>query len=283
VRVVGSVLVRNEDVFVERAIRNVAAFCDRIHVLDHMSEDATPDVLRALAGELDYLEVERASSAEASHRQLQPYVGTDTWVLGVDGDELFDPAGLARLREDLEAGAFADAFRVKAHVLNCDELDLEAGVASGFLAPPSRPVTKLYNFAAVTSWPWCPQRLLGVDPEFRPGFHAESNALLAQTTDWDDDPLRLLHVCFLRRSSHDGDDFATGRRSLGDQAGAARGFRARLRRAVGRGGVDPKLQEMHRRGSNWKQDWYRLGDRVTVDASPFFPKAPAERAAQLSA
>jgi hypothetical protein len=40
---------------------------------------------------------------------------------------------------------------------------------------------------------------------------------------------------------------------------------------------------MHRRGSNWKQDWYRLGDRVTVDASPFFPKAPAERAAQLSA
>ena len=35
VQIVGSVLVRNEDVFVERAIRNVAAFCDRIHVVDH--------------------------------------------------------------------------------------------------------------------------------------------------------------------------------------------------------------------------------------------------------
>jgi hypothetical protein len=41
VRVVGIVLVRNEDMFVERAIRNVAAFCDRIHAVDHVSTDST--------------------------------------------------------------------------------------------------------------------------------------------------------------------------------------------------------------------------------------------------
>ena len=35
------VLVRNEDLYVEQAIRNVAAFCDRIHVADHMSTDGT--------------------------------------------------------------------------------------------------------------------------------------------------------------------------------------------------------------------------------------------------
>ena len=39
--IVGIVLVRNEDVFVEQAIRNVAAFCDRIHVADHVSTDRT--------------------------------------------------------------------------------------------------------------------------------------------------------------------------------------------------------------------------------------------------
>ena len=85
-RVVGSVLVRNEDGYLERAIRNVAGFCDRIHVLDHQSRDRTPEILGRLAEELDHLEVERSASAEVSHRQLQPYVGTDTWVLGVDGD-----------------------------------------------------------------------------------------------------------------------------------------------------------------------------------------------------
>ena len=130
-QVVGSVLVRNEDVYVERAIRNVAA----ASATGSTSSTTCRRTGRrrssvALAEELDHLEVERSASAEASHRQLQPYVGTDTWVLGVDGDELFDPAGLERLRGDLEAGAFADAFRVKGHVLNCDELDLETGAAA---------------------------------------------------------------------------------------------------------------------------------------------------------
>ena len=39
-QVVGIVLVSNEDVFVERAIRNMAAFCDRIYAVDHLSSDA---------------------------------------------------------------------------------------------------------------------------------------------------------------------------------------------------------------------------------------------------
>ena len=53
IRIVGVALVHNEDVFVERAIRNVADFCDRIHVADaierlsergneSLSEDRSP-------------------------------------------------------------------------------------------------------------------------------------------------------------------------------------------------------------------------------------------------
>ncbi len=48
-QVVGVVLVRNEDVFVEQAIRNIAAFCDRIYAVDHLSTDLTPEILRRLA------------------------------------------------------------------------------------------------------------------------------------------------------------------------------------------------------------------------------------------
>ena len=270
-RIVGSVLVRNEDGYLERAIRNVAGFCDRIHVLDHQSRDRTPEILLRLVDELDHLEVERSANAEVSHRQLQPYVGTDTWVLGVDGDELFDPVGLDRLRGDLEAGAFADAFRVKGHVLNCDALNLETRTAQGFLAPPSRPVTKLYNFAAVESWPRCPQRLLGIDPKFRNGFHSESNAFLWQTASWDEDPLRLLHVCFLRRSSLDDDDYPAGRRSLGDPSAQRRNVMDWVRNALRRG-EDSTGRETEQHGANWKQNWYRHGDHVTLDASSFFPE-----------
>jgi hypothetical protein len=103
VRVVGVVLVRDEDLFVEQAIRNVAGVCDRIHAVDHMSRDRTGEILESLARELDHLDVRRSRDAAESHALLDEYMGTATWVLGVDGDELFDPAGLAQLAGDLRA------------------------------------------------------------------------------------------------------------------------------------------------------------------------------------
>src|SRR6266540_7047371 len=151
VRIVGSVLVRNEDVFVEQAIRNVAGFCDRIHVVDHVSDDGTWEIVRSLARELDHLDARRSHNSADAHRLLAPYAGTETWVLGVDGDELYDPEGLARLRGELLDGAHGDVFRLKAHVLNCDEIEQAARTAIGWLAPPSRPITKLFNFGAAES------------------------------------------------------------------------------------------------------------------------------------
>src|SRR2546430_1137928 len=147
--IVGSVLVRNEDAFVEQAIRNVAAFCDRIHVIDHVSVDATWEIVRSLAREFDHVDARRSRNSADAHRLLAPYAGTPTWAIGVDGDELYDPQGLAGLRRELLEGGQADVFRLKAHVLNCDELNRSAHAASGWLAPPSRPVTKLFNFGAV--------------------------------------------------------------------------------------------------------------------------------------
>src|SRR5262249_23200563 len=155
----GSMLVRNESVFVEQAIRNVAAVCDRIHVVDHVSDDGTWDVLVRLAREFDHVDLRRSPKSATSHRVLAQYAGSRVWVIGVDGDELFDPRGLAALREDLLAGAHEDVFRLKAHVLNCDQLDVERGRAWGYMAPPSRPVTKLINFEAVESWTGGSERL----------------------------------------------------------------------------------------------------------------------------
>src|SRR5437764_2866885 len=183
-------LVRNEDLFVERALRNVAAFCDRIHAVDHVSDDATWDILRRLAGELGHLDVQRSPRAGDSHRVLEGYAGTPTWVLRVDGDELHDPEKLALLRKDLRAGAHADVFRVLGHVLNCDELDPDTGTAGGHMSPPSRQGSKLFNFAALESWRGAIERLHEGKPVFRGGRRWDSWRNPADQTTWRDDPLR---------------------------------------------------------------------------------------------
>jgi hypothetical protein len=177
-------------------------------------------------------------------------------VLGVDGDELYDSAALARFRPDLLDGAHADVFRLKAHVLNCDQLDVDGRRASGWLAPPSRPVTKLFNFAVLESWTESPDPLQAGNPVFKPWQHWESRRDLADSTTWETDPLRLVHVCFLPRSSVDSD---TTRANLDESREFDRGPVGTLKRLVRRRRIDPR----------WKQEWYARGERVTVDASPF--------------
>jgi hypothetical protein len=256
-RFVGSVLVRNECVFVEQAVRNVADVCDRIHAVDHLSDDGTWEILQQLALEFDHLEVTRSARSTTSHDVLERYAGTPTWVLGVDGDELCDPAGLQRLRAELAAGAHADVFRLKAHVLNCDQLDVEGRTAGGWLAPPSRPITKLFNYAAVDAWPGGSEHLSDGRPAFREGFHWESKRDLSEETDWSSDPLRCLHVCFLPRTTG---EVPGGRQNLNESRLFDRSIVGRLKRLA-----RPPAQ----RDGSWKRDWYARGEHVTVDATPF--------------
>ena len=260
-------LVRNEDLFVERALRSVAAFCDRIHAVDHVSDDGTWGILQRLAGELDHLDVRRSARAGDSHAVLEHYAGTPTWVLRVDGDELHDPAKLASLRRELRAGACSDVFRVLGHVLNCDELDLDARIAAGHMSPPSRQGSKLFNFAALESWTGAIERLHGGDPVFRSGRSWDSWRNLAEETTWDDDPLRCLHVCFLARSSGERDP--EQRQNLNETGAFDRSAVAVLKRRVRPYAPPPKVAELHRSGRTWKHAYYRRGERVTVDASPF--------------
>jgi hypothetical protein len=280
VRIVGSMLVRNEDVFVERVVRSAAHVCDRIHAFDHMSEDATWKILTRLSRELDHLEVRRGRDARVSHRVLEQYVATNTWVLALDGDTVYDPQGLAQLASELRGGAHRDVFRLSGHSLNCDELDLERGTASGYMSPPSRWGTKLFNLYAVTSWSGCPQRLLSGTPVFRPGYTHEARRELFRELSWEDDPLRTLHLCFLPRSSLDGPEAVAGRLSLGETGLFQRSPVGRLRRWLRPPITDPRVAEYRRRGTNWKQEWYRLGERVTVDVRPFLGEREPLRGAE---
>jgi hypothetical protein len=267
-RIVGIVLVHNEDVFVGQAVRNVVGFCDRIHVVDHLSTDHTWEIVQALAREYDHVDARRVRHARVSHQVIEPYVGTDTWVFRVDGDELYDPAGLARLRPTLVDGGFRHIFRLAGHALNCVQLDIGRGLARGWLSPPSRPGVSLYNFAALERWSGCGERLHGGTIVFRPPYGMDCSDNIGERMAWEESPLRCLHACFLRRSSLDADppkprlnlsELGTHRRGL---VGAA--MRALRRRRPVPGG------EL---GSTWKDEKYRRGELVTKDVKPFFEAA----------
>lgn len=258
--IVGTVLVRNEDVFVERAVRNIVDFCDRILISDNHSTDGTWPILQRLAEEFPHIELARLDHPRDSHALIQPFANTRTWVFGVDGDEIYDPAGLVRLRAEILAGQYDEWWVLFGNVLNCVSLDSSAGTASGYLAPPCRSMTKLYNFDAITAWDGpCTLQFAAGTIRFKPDFDATRRANLFEQTSWEEAHYRCLHTCFMRRSSQD-DERMTSRPNVSENSrrGVMQGLGKVAKWLVGQ----PEV-------SNWKQEKYARGEVVTVDARSF--------------
>ena len=261
-QIVGVVLVRNEDLRVRQVVENVAAFCDGILMADNGSTDGTPEILRQLAAEHPHASCHRIATPRESHGLVAGFAGTDTWVFGVDGDELYDPAGLARMRRRIFAGEFDDWWMIFGNVLNCDAVDPVRKTAAGYLAPPCRSITKLYNFRLIRSWTGdTPERLHGGDIDFHPGYAISARLNLHETTPWPDADLRCLHTCFVARSSADAAAPLVRENIMDVHAG---GILRRIQRGW-------KMLRGVPLESDWKKSRYRRGERVTIDASPFFP------------
>jgi glycosyltransferase involved in cell wall biosynthesis len=264
-RIVGISLVRNEDLFLDRVLKNARAFCDVMIIADHGSRDGTAAIGRRWAASDDAVEYRRLRNASKSHDLVRLYAGTRTWIFAVDGDEIYDPAGLARLREAILRGDYDRYRQIYGHALHCDELDLKKKTACGYLSPPCRTVTKLYNFGAIEDWEGpCPERLHGGRIVFRKGYDASSNKNLHREVDWEESSFRCLHAVFLRRSSLDGSRGA-GRLNISEKN--SRGLVSRmtggLRNALGDGA-----------SSAYKSEKYRREPRVCRDAGPFLEDAP---------
>jgi hypothetical protein len=259
-RIVGITLVRDEDLFVERAVRNVLDFCDELILVDHRSRDRTPQILEGIAAERpDRVRFHRVEDPALSHDLVAPYAGEDVWVFAVDGDELYDPAGLGAFKPRLLDGEFDGWWLIRSNALHTVELDAQRRRARGYLSPPAPSMVKLHNFALIESWDGRhPERLHGSEGlRFKPGCEPRKLEL-GRTAAWDESPLRCLHVCFLRRSSRERRGGA--RVNIPDRNAPRRlpkriWFRLRIAAGVGR--------------SEWKQTHYRTGELVDVDAAPF--------------
>jgi glycosyltransferase involved in cell wall biosynthesis len=257
-RIVGILLVRNEDRFVRRAVENALGFCDEFLLVDNGSTDGTLAILESFSANSPKASLYRISHPRESHDLLKKFIGTRTWVFGVDGDEIYDPAGLEKFRGMVLEGLFDARWMVLGNVIHCE--DISNGQAIGYAAPPSRSIVKFYNFAAIDSWEGdTPERLHGGLPVFRAGFSENSKRRLETEYSWAESPFRCLHTCFMKRSS--AEDGVDSRENIMEtyRGGLTNWMRRTARRLAGR----PEK-------SLWKRERYARGEKVSVDARPFF-------------
>ncbi|MEO6054674.1 MAG: hypothetical protein ABIP97_11730 [Chthoniobacterales bacterium] len=258
-RVIGIILVRDEDLFVEWSVRNVIAFCDELIIADHHSRDRTPEILQNLAAEFpDKIRYHQILHPRESHELIRPYANSDCWIFGIDGDEIYDPRGLAKFRAELDRGTFRDTWVLFGNVLNVKVLDLPDRKASGHLAPPCRSMTKLYNFSAIKDWTGnCLERLHGGEIIFHPGFDETKRTDYYKTVPWEQSPFRCLHLCFLKRSSL-------------DQLGRPR-LNIMDKYAWNAEKVFHKISHIlrGRTPTSWKEEKYARGELVTLDINAF--------------
>jgi glycosyltransferase involved in cell wall biosynthesis len=259
-RIVGICLVRNEENFVAWSLTNVARFCDFIIVLDNKSSDATPQILRRLSQQIDNIEVTTVDDAYDTHRYIEWLAGKQAWVFGVDGDEIYDASGLARLRRRILSGEFRDRWRLIGHSLHVKHIDWNAKTALGYAQPAARSITKLYNFEAITSWHQGKhERLHGKSMQFRPGYSKEKVHNDWEIASWGESDFRCLHTCFMRRSPLD----STETRHNPSEIMKSNWLRNRLLKGLG---LDTLL-ESHK--PSYKERFYAQGDLTSVDISPF--------------
>jgi glycosyltransferase involved in cell wall biosynthesis len=263
-RIVGISLVRDEDLFVEQALRNVLDFCDELILVDHRSRDGTGAIFAQLSAEHPgRVTVHSVKDPSSSHDLVASLAGEPVWVFAVDGDELYDPERLREFRPLLLSGEFDEWWLIRANALHTLELDDDRRTARGYLAPPAPSMVKLHNFALIESWGGRhTERLHGTEGlRFKPG-NEPRKLELHKLYGWDDSPLRCLHLCFLRRSTRERK--ARARVNIPDLNIPRRAPQRLLYRARASLGLAQ---------SAFKLEHYRQGDLVSVDASPFFQLA----------
>jgi len=263
--IIGLLMVKNEDLYVQQAIRNIESFCDHLIILDNGSTDNTLPILKTVAKRNPQIKLESIHHIGESHAPIEQYVGTPTWIFAVDGDEVYDPHGLRQMRKKIKKGELDSYFHIYGNVLHCDRLDFHSRTAWGYLSPPAKSMTKLYNFSVLQSWTGCSQRLHGGQLVFKAGYADCQRCTMHLTTAWDEARFRCLHMCLTRRSSLqivDGPRFSPSdvlRRQAASQ------------RFVGR--VHFFTQSLHTFlfKKTGKDGAYRRGPRTKKDITPFFP------------
>ncbi len=269
-QILGVWLLRDEEHFAAWSLMNAAEFCDRILVMDNRSRDRTRQIVEAVAARHRHVEILDVEDARDTHKYLEDYAGTRTWVFGVDGDEIYDPAGLARMRPRLLAGEFDGYWRIAGHMRHVLGIRFDRAEAFGYTQPDAPEGTKCFNFDAIESWrPGPHERLHGrKSVVFRSGYGHDSILRTWRQEPWEETDFRCLHLCFFPRSRFEAAAPGEAGKSTGRANPRERwGQRSLLRRA--RRAVMRRLDPRYDLKRNYKRRTYAKGPVATFDIGGF--------------
>jgi len=204
-QIIGVFLVRNEDLLIRKSMDNVVESCDQVLVFNHGSSDRTPTILKEMEQKYSQIQIHNILHPKESHDALNPYVGTKTWIFAVDGDEIYDRERTRLFLNELREGKHSRYFRIRGNTLHCT--GAKDGCFSGYLSPPARSIVKLYNYGVVEEWKDGYERLHGGNLVMKEGSTERDAYNLFKEYNFEDSPLRCLHLPFTRRSSRDPENF----------------------------------------------------------------------------
>jgi hypothetical protein len=130
-------------------------------------------------------------------------------LFAVDGDEIYDPVGLGKIKKNIKDGEYDSSWKISGNSFHIEEWTKDS--MSGFTCPPNKHVVKLYNFNVIDNWTQG-ERLHGsghspypsyIESEIDVKFCNEKGQPENQIIPWGFSNLRCLHTCFVPRSSKD--------------------------------------------------------------------------------
>lgn len=261
-KIVGVMLIKNEEHFVAWSLMNVLEFCDHILVLDNYSTDRTHQIVDSIANFHSNVELMVVPNANDTQKFLKGYFGTNTWVLCVDGDEVYDPVGLMRLRIKLQSGEFDDYWAISGITCHVTKFDLHQLNAYGYSSPIAKAGTKLFNFNAIENWisKWRKrERLHGPGKVFRPGYSKDSVYEFSINKKWDTADFRCLHLCFMPRTPPEIETYSNALFQTRKNPAETR-----LLRRISR-----KLESIKPNRMDYRQKRYARGDINSFNISDF--------------
>lgn len=245
-KIIGVTILKDEDIWIGKAIENLLEFCDDFIILDNGSTDNTKEIIKKIG-----LDVIHESNLQKTHDYILDYVGKNYWIHGFGGDEIFDPTGLIQVREKILNGYYKNTFQVYPYFLHAIKLNDDYTQATGYLAPPSHPPGKLYNFNLIESW----------NNNYRNHIFLEKPRILKKNIieedkdfhklSWDKCPYKCLHTRFFKRSTLEQKESIGGKLNPADLLGKnnKKDF-----------GNKPNYNERKK---------YKIGDLTTVDIKKF--------------
>jgi hypothetical protein len=193
-RIIGVMQVRDAELVIEKTILNVLPMLDWLIVLEHGSIDSTPQIIQQLVIDHPRILAHPILCVEAGGRYLHSLCGTDTVVVRVDADEVWDPAFSKKMRKYLLDYEFKNeaGLRIVDGFLHVSQIDLKTQQCHGKLMDWKG----AHYFGNILAWPQLSERLHGDRKLLRAGVKNEMHRAIFDS----DNFLPVLHFPFVRLS-----------------------------------------------------------------------------------